>query len=126
MKPPIGIYLINFSASSIIWLIYIITTNKNKIVIAPTYTIKNNIAINSTSNKINKAVAPIKTNTKKRIEWIGFLLKITKNPETNINKTIIENIKFNIFRFYFSKKEFSYNFLLYFLCKNGYLFFHKS
>ena len=66
----------------------IITTNKNRIAIAPTYTIINDKARNSTS-KQNKIPAENKnTRTKNITECTGFLELITKKAD---NKSEILN-----------------------------------
>jgi hypothetical protein len=65
----------------VILIFNIITTNKKSTAIAPTYTTKSNIAINSVSNKINKPAALQNTRTKKSTECIGFLEEITIIPD---------------------------------------------
>jgi hypothetical protein len=50
----------------------IITTNKNKIAIAPTYTIKNIKAIKSTSIKINNIEVFINAIINQNTEYTGF------------------------------------------------------
>ena len=61
---PIGKYWIIFSFNSTTLIFNIITTNKNNTEIAPIYTTKNNMAINSTCNNNNKKVDATKANIK--------------------------------------------------------------
>lgn len=74
----------------------IITTNKNKTTIAPTYKTKNNIAMKSTFNVKNNIVVITKIKTKNNIEWIGFLLIITNKAQIKVNNVIIINIIFGL------------------------------
>ena len=71
----------------------IITTNKNRIAIAPTYTIINDNARNSTSKQNKSPAAERKTNTKNITECTGFLEFITKNEDTKSNKLNVTNKK---------------------------------
>lgn len=52
-----------------------------QIAIAPTYTITNDKAKNSTSKQINKIADNRKTEINDKTEWIGFLELITKNAK---------------------------------------------
>jgi hypothetical protein len=72
-----------------------ITTNKNKIVTAPTYTIINIRAKNSTSNTNKNSDVVKKTNIKEKIEYIGFLFIITDSAKKIIN-IIAKSKKCNI------------------------------
>jgi hypothetical protein len=84
--PPIGRYL--EAAGSIIstsLIFNIITTNKNRIAIAPTYTIiKRNAKYSAAPFSINnrRAEALANTKIKEKIECTGFVELITINPET--------------------------------------------
>lgn len=74
---PIGAYRVAFSVISTNFIFNSITTNKNRIAMAPTYTITNKIGRNSTpsNNKSNDALANARTNQKTL--KIGFLDVIT-------------------------------------------------
>ncbi len=65
----------------------IITTNKNNTATAPTYTIKSIIPKNSAPTIIKRQPTEIKSNIKKKTEWIVFLDVITIIAE---NIAIIE------------------------------------
>ena len=56
----------------------VITINRNKTAIAPTYTIKKTNAKNSTFNKSNKILPKKNTKIRSNIEWIGLTIPITK------------------------------------------------
>jgi hypothetical protein len=58
--------------------------NKNNTAIAPTYTIKNKNAKNSTPNKINKPETLKNTSTKNKTECIGFFDVTTNNPQIKL------------------------------------------
>ena len=65
----------------------IITTKRNKTIIAPTYTIIKEKAKNSTSINNNKAAENKKTETKLSAEWIGLrTLTVEKAKKTMANK----------------------------------------
>ena len=81
----------NLSFNSTICIFNIITTNKNKTEIAPIYTTKNNIAINSIPNNNNNIVEPTKVNIKYNIECTGFALIIIIKAELIIKHTNIKN-----------------------------------
>lgn len=85
-----------------------ITTNKKSTEIAPTYTIKINIAKNSTPSVTDKHELKKKIKTKAKIEWTGLLVKIINNPTTKNKHNIIQKriaIKFlNTLRFKINKK----------------------
>jgi ATP-dependent Lon protease len=74
-----------------------ITTNKNKIEIAPTYTIKKIIDKNSQcKNPINTIETKINEIIKEKIECIGFrelIIKIAKNKIHIFNKLKKKSIK---------------------------------
>jgi ribosome maturation protein Sdo1 len=85
-KPPIGKYFKKSRLDSLIFISNIITTNKNKTAMAPTYTTIKISEINSTSNKSSKPAAAIKVNIKNRTEWTGLLTLITIIDENKIRK----------------------------------------
>ena len=67
-------------------ILIIIITNKNKIAIAPTYTIIYEIPINPIPNKIKYPAALTKTEIKKITAITGFLEVITKTLENRAAK----------------------------------------
>ena len=67
------------------------TTNKNRIAIAPTYTIKKRILKNSTPNNNIKIEALAKATTKKNTECIGFFALTTKKPDIKAPDPKIQN-----------------------------------
>ena len=93
----ISILSLNFKTS------IIIITNKNKIAIAPTYTIISIKAIKSILIVINKEADRMKVNVNQKTEWIGLIDVITIIPEINIevennkNNCSINRVYINIF-----------------------------
>ena len=92
----IGRYLIKFSFNSIIFILSIITTNKKRTAIAPTYTIIKIRPKNSDPIEIKSAAAPQKVKIRYTIECTGFFEKITKRLQEIINK---DNKLYKIFIF---------------------------
>ena len=79
---------LNLSLVFTILISNIITINKNRTTIAPTYTIKNNNAKYSIHNKNNKTLPKKNTIIKIKIEWIGFCTPITNVAAPNKKDTI--------------------------------------
>lgn len=91
MINPMGTYRVALSAISTDLMFNIMTTNKNRIAIAPTYTIKKRILKNSTPNNNIKIEALAKATTKKNTECIGFFALTTKKPEIKAPDPKIQN-----------------------------------
>jgi len=83
IKPPIGKYRNQFSLDSFTLIFNIITTNRKRTAIAPTYIMINIIAINSIFDKMSNPVALQKTSVRNATEWIGFLDTITIVADIN-------------------------------------------
>lgn len=68
-------------------------------IIAPIYTIKNNIAINSISKIIKIKLAIVKVKIRNKTAWTGFVEIITK-IEANISIKVIKFIFYNYYVFF--------------------------
>ena len=86
-----GTYRVVLSKISISFIFNIIITNKNKIAIAPTYTIKNKIGKNSIPNINNKIDKLKKDKTKDKTECMGFVVLITVQPDIIPPRAKIKN-----------------------------------
>jgi hypothetical protein len=80
ISPPIGRYLKMFSFISTNLIFSIITTNKKRTAIAPTYTTKNTIAKKSNPKRIRSPEALQKTSIRNKTECTGFFERITIIP----------------------------------------------
>jgi len=81
ISPPIGRYLRIFSFISTNLIFSIITTNKKRTAIAPTYTTKNTIAKKSRPKRIRSPETLQKTSIRNKTECTGFFERITIIPD---------------------------------------------
>ncbi len=83
IKPPIGKYRNQFSLDSFTLIFNIITTNRKRTAIAPTYMVTSVTAINSIFDEMSKPVALQNTSVRNATEWIGFFDTITIVADIN-------------------------------------------